>query len=96
MKVRFRYLFGALICLTVTGCGRSDDGLKPRDQLRRCAEAMTLEAGAYERLARIRRGAEEDQLLDRLTSEAYESAARYRASACLSFPPDEFSDEKND
>jgi hypothetical protein len=70
--------------LILSGCAKND-----RQSLRECAEATNLEADAYERLARIR-NTQSDQILDRLASEAYESAAQNRASACFSFPPDQF------
>jgi hypothetical protein len=71
------------------GCNASDDAQRNSEQLRLCAQAMSLEAESYERLSRVRR-VSSDELADSLASKAYLSAARHRASACFAFPPDEF------
>jgi len=82
---------GTVLALTVpfylAACGSSEP--PTLDQLGECARAMTLEVDAYERLERVRNG-QYSEMTDRLASQAYLSAARYKAAACLVFPPAEF------
>jgi hypothetical protein len=83
-----KYLFSLPFIFTLlAGCNSSEP--PSLDQLGECARAITLEAEAVERLERLRNN-QHSELSDRLASQAYMSAARYRAAACLPFPPDEF------
>jgi hypothetical protein len=84
----FRSFFIALLAI-LSGC--APDEPASRRGLSECAQAMNLEAEAYERLERIRNG-EPSDVADHTASRAFMAAARWRASACFQFPPDEFGD----
>ena len=76
-----------IFLVSIGGC--ASDEPPSRERLGECAQAMSLEAEAYERLERIRNGTSSD-LADYLASRSFTAAAQYRAAACLPFPPNEF------
>jgi len=73
--------------VAIGGC--ASDEPPSRERLGECAQAMSLEAEAHERLERARNG-QVSKLADYLVARAFTAAAQYRAAACSPFPPNEF------